>query len=246
LRVQDGDTFALHRLQHFTSPAKKPSLSLVVDICATSLSDAPTTYTKSAFESVAFAAAAAPALDVSLTPPPTKAYAFLEQKDPDQVRREAHELFHSKLELIEELALIKKLEQPATEKAKEADAFTCKYKGCTREYTDGSGSGSGTKYNCGYCSRKCREAAKKAPRPVARNCQHGRQKHKCKDCGTYYCQHGRRKDMCKDCGTGHCEHGRQKHKCKDCGTGYCQHGRPKDKYKDCGTGRCEHGRQRGR
>jgi hypothetical protein len=55
----------------------------VVDICATSLPDA-TTYTKSHFESVAFAAAAAPALDVSLTPPLTKAYAFLEQKDQDQ------------------------------------------------------------------------------------------------------------------------------------------------------------------
>jgi hypothetical protein len=93
LRVQDGDTFALHRLQYFTSPAKKPSVSLVVDsICATGLPDA-TTYTKSAFESVAFAAAPAPALDVSLTPPLTKAYAFLEQKDPEQVRRETYELF---------------------------------------------------------------------------------------------------------------------------------------------------------
>jgi hypothetical protein len=40
-----------------------------------------TTYTKSAFESVAFAAAAAPALDVSLTIPLTKAYHFLEQKE---------------------------------------------------------------------------------------------------------------------------------------------------------------------
>ena len=81
LRVQDGDTFALHRLQHFTSAAKKPSVSMVVDICATSLPDA-TTYTKRTFESVPFAAAAAPALDVSLVaegPPPTKAYAFLEQ-----------------------------------------------------------------------------------------------------------------------------------------------------------------------
>ena len=88
LRVQEGDTFALHRLQHFTSPAKKPSVSLVVDVCATGLADA-TTYTKDAFESVAFAAAAAPVLDESLTPPLTKACPFLEQKDPEQVRREA-------------------------------------------------------------------------------------------------------------------------------------------------------------
>jgi hypothetical protein len=58
-----------------------------LDICATSLPDA-TTYTKSAFESVAFAAAAAPALDVSLTPPLTKAYAFLEQKDPERAGEE--------------------------------------------------------------------------------------------------------------------------------------------------------------
>jgi hypothetical protein len=112
------------------------------------------------------------------------------------------------LELIEELALIKMLEQPATEKAKEAEAFTCK--GCTGKYTDGSGRGSDTKYNYGSCSSKCREAAKKAPRSVARKCQHGRQKHKCKDCGTGYCQHGRRKDMSKDCGTGYCQHGRRK------------------------------------
>jgi hypothetical protein len=51
-------------------------------------------------------------------PPPTKAYAFLEQEDPEQVWREAHELFHSNLELIDELAYIKMLEQPATETAK--------------------------------------------------------------------------------------------------------------------------------
>jgi hypothetical protein len=72
----------------FTSPAKKPSVSLVVDVCATGLVDA-VTYTKGAFESEAFAAAAAPVLDESLTPPLTKAYPFLEKKDPEQVRREA-------------------------------------------------------------------------------------------------------------------------------------------------------------
>jgi hypothetical protein len=176
LRVQDGDsTFALHRLQHFTSPAKKPSASLVVDICATGLPDATTyVHDERFFESVAFAAAAAPALDVSLTPRLTKAYHFLEQKDPEQVRRETHELFHSNLELIEELALIKMLEQQATEKAKEAEVFTCKI--CPREY--------GGKRNYGFCSSKCREAAKKVPRSVERKCQHGRRKRQCMDCGT--------------------------------------------------------------
>jgi hypothetical protein len=196
LRVQDGDTFALHRLQHFTSAAKKPSVSLVVDVCATSLPDA-TTYTKSAFESVAFAAAAAPVLDEWLTSPRTKAYPFLEQRDPEQVRRETHELFHSKLELIEELALINMLEQPATEKAKEAEAFTCKYKGCNGKYTDVTYSGGKCKRNYGFCSSECRGDQKKAPR-VRVPCEHRRQKARCKDC-VDMCKHRRQKRHCKDC-----------------------------------------------
>jgi hypothetical protein len=76
----------------------------------------------------AFAAAPAPERrrgGVYEPPPLTKRFGFLNQKDPDpeQVEREAvkrdaetHELFHGKLELIEELALIKQLEQPAAEK----------------------------------------------------------------------------------------------------------------------------------
>ena len=43
---------------------------------------------------------------------------------------------------------------------------------------------------------------------------HGRQKPKCKDCGTGYCDHGRQKSQCKDCGTGYCQHGRRKSQCK--------------------------------
>jgi hypothetical protein len=35
---------------------------------------------------------------------------------------------------------MEQLEQPATEKAKEAEAFTCKYKGCNGKYTDARGS----------------------------------------------------------------------------------------------------------
>jgi hypothetical protein len=97
-------------------------------------------------------------------------------------------------------------------------------------------SGASSKKNHGFCSSKCREAAKKAPRSVARKCQHGRQKHKCKDCGTGYCDHGRQKDKCRDCGTGYCDHGRQERQYKDCGTGYCDHGCRKIQCKDCGTG----------
>jgi hypothetical protein len=37
-----------------------------------------------------------------------------------------------------------------TKKAKEAGVSTCKL--CNGEYTDGSGSGSGTRYNWGYCN----------------------------------------------------------------------------------------------
>jgi hypothetical protein len=47
-------------------------------------------------------------------------------------------------------------EREAAEKAKEAQAFTCKL--CTDKYTDGSGSGSGSKKNYGFCSSKCRAA----------------------------------------------------------------------------------------
>jgi hypothetical protein len=111
------------------------------------------------------------------------------------------------LGLIEEQALLDQLEQPAAEKAKEAEAWTCKYTGCNVKYTDATSSGAKSKRNYGFCSSECRELMKKAQKcRVARKCEHGRNKH-----------------ICRDCGTGHCQHGRQKHQCKDCGTGYCQH-----------------------
>jgi hypothetical protein len=69
---------------------------------------------------------------------------------------------------------------------------------------------------------------------VYRQCEHGRQKHKCKDCSPKsFCRHGRLKGRCKDCGAGYCQHGRQKDRCKDCGTGYCQHGRQNGRCRDC-------------
>jgi hypothetical protein len=66
---------------------------------------------------------------------------------------------------------------------------------------------------------------KKAP---LTKCDHGRNKHECRDCGTGHCVHGRLKYRCNDCGTGHCVHGpHRKSQCKDCGTGHCVHGRLK-------------------
>jgi hypothetical protein len=234
LRVQDGDTFALHRLQHFTSAAKKPSVSLVVDVCGEGLADVAT-YMEDAFESDAFAAAPAPALDVSLVaegPPPTKANVFLEQKDHEEVRREAekeaafeadmepsrqlHEEGHLAKDAVEAAGLLEQLEQPAAEKAKKAPTGNCEH---------------------GRRKSRCKDCG-------TGYCTHGRVKNKCKDCGTGYCKHGRRKSRCKDCGTGHCQHGRQKSKCMDCGTGHCQHGRQKNRCKDCGTGHCQHGCQK--
>jgi hypothetical protein len=119
--------------------------------------------------------------------------------------RKLHEEGHLARDAVEAAVLLEQLEQPAAEKAKEAGAWTCRYKGCNVKYTDATSSGASTKKNYGYCSSECREAAKKAPR-VRVQCEHGRPKHKCRDCGTGYCQHRRRKDMCRDCGTGYCKH----------------------------------------
>jgi hypothetical protein len=51
----------------------------------------------------------------------------------------------------------------------------------------------------------CKEEAKEAlvaKRKKPKKCEHGRDKHRCKDCGTSYCQHGREKHRHQDCGTG--------------------------------------------
>jgi hypothetical protein len=181
--------------------------------------------------------------------------------DPERVRREArHEAafeavtrpgrqLHEEERVAEDAVVAELLmeslgkptprkERGPTEKAKKAQTFTCK--ACTTKYTDGSGSGSGTKYNCEYCSSKCR-AAKKAPR----KCEHGRRPSQCRDCGTGQCQHGLWESNCKDCVTGCCEHGREKGKCKDCGTGHCEHGLWKSSNcKGCGKDRCDHGRKK--
>jgi hypothetical protein len=53
---------------------------------------------------------------------------------------------------------------------------------------------------------------------------------------TGYCKHGRKKNSWRECGTGYCEHDRKKADCRDCGTGQCAHGRRKRSCGDCGTG----------
>jgi hypothetical protein len=91
-----------------------------------------------------------------LTHPQRKPYPFLEQDDPEQVRREAQRqaAFEAVMGLDRELqekggaaedavavaVLMEQLEQPAAEKereaaekAKEAQAFTCGF--CSEEYT---------------------------------------------------------------------------------------------------------------
>jgi hypothetical protein len=122
--------------------------------------------------------------------------------DPEEVRRETHELFHGKLELIEELALIKQLEQPAAEKPKTAACLHGRQKSQCKDCGTG---------HCLHGRRKemCRDCG-------TGHCLHGRRKGQCKDCGTGHCLHVRRKGRCKDCGTGYCVHRRRKGQCKDC------------------------------
>ena len=70
-------------------------------------------------------------------------------------------------------------------------------------------------------------------------CEHGRQRHRCKDCGgASICEHGRHRYRCKDCGgVGICEHGQYRNLCKECGgASICEHGRRRSQCKECGGG----------
>ena len=82
----------------------------------------------------------------------------------------------------------------------------------------------------------------------SKNCEHGRRRYFCKDCGgNGICEHGRNKYTCKECGgSSICEHGRQRKTCKECGgSSLCEHGRLRNQCKECGgAGICEHGRRR--
>ena len=84
--------------------------------------------------------------------------------------------------------------------------------------------------HCIECNRKSREAEKR------RNCEHGRQKARCKECGgSSICSHGRQKALCKDCrGSQFCSHERIKSTCKECGgTSICIHERIRSTCKEC-------------
>ncbi len=59
------------------------------------------------------------------------------------------------------------------------------------------------------------------------------------------CQHGRYKYTCKECGgNGLCEHGKQEHKCLECGgSDICVYAKQKQYCLDCnGSATCEHQR----
>ena len=85
---------------------------------------------------------------------------------------------------------------------------------------------------------------------VLSNCEHGKIKSRCKECGgSEICEHNRRRSQCKACGGSEiCEHGRKRYICKDCGgTGICEHNKIKSECKECGGSQiCQHGRRRDR
>ncbi len=75
-------------------------------------------------------------------------------------------------------------------------------------------------------------------------CEHGRYKYACKDCGTLaLCKHQKDKSRCKECnGSSICIHDKVKYYCKDCnGSGFCEHGKYKNLCRDCSSSSyCEH------
>lgn len=82
------------------------------------------------------------------------------------------------------------------------------------------------------CER-CRELKRKN----IKKCEHGRQKHLCKECGgSSICEHGGARARCKKCnGVEICEHKRRRQYCKDCGgSQICAHDKQKHYCKYCG------------
>lgn len=104
------------------------------------------------------------------------------------------------------------------------------------------------------------------PKQVPKKCEHGRSKHRCRDCGgsgicehdnhrsyckqcngSQVCPHSRRLNQCKKCnGSQICPHDKRRSICKECkGSQVCPHGKQKPRCIACGgTGLCEHGRQK--
>jgi hypothetical protein len=96
-----------------------------------------------------------------------------------------------------------------------------------------------SKYNCEHGKRKrfCIDCGGSGL------CKHGQQK--CKECHKHLlCLHNKYKHSCRDCkGSSFCEHDKQKQICKECGgVSICEHGKQRYRCKDCGgSSICEHG-----
>jgi hypothetical protein len=131
----------------------------VVDVCATSFADADT-YMQVTFESDTFAAAEPPALNESLTPPRPKAFAFLEPKDPEQVRREAPH-------------------QAACAASMAPTRQTTK-RGTLRRMRCGGSGAHGGAWTLGQCRSHEAPCALRNPRRLMATCVHGRRKCRCK------------------------------------------------------------------
>jgi len=116
-------------------------------------------------------------------------------------------------------------------------------------------------------NKKIKEMENKRKKKIyTKKCDHGRQKHQCRDCGgSNFCSHGRIKYTCRDCGNRtNCSHGKIKNNCIDCrgnnicchgkqksncvqceGSNICCHKKRKDKCVECGgSSICSHGRIR--
>ena len=93
----------------------------------------------------------------------------------------------------------------------------------------------------------CKDCTKKRN---DKNCQHGKRKSQCKECGgSEICQHQRIRTTCVECeGSSICEHKRLRARCKECGgTSICEHKRLRTNCKECEGGSiCEHKRVRAR
>jgi hypothetical protein len=69
------------------------------------------------------------------------------------------------------------------------------------------------------------------------NCEHGKNKYFCKECGgSQICIHSKNKARCKECsGSGICIHSKNKARCKECkGSGICIHNKNIQYCKECG------------
>jgi hypothetical protein len=81
---------------------------------------------------------------------------------------------------------------------------------------------------------------------VKRNCEHGKQKHRCLACGgSSFCEHNKRKTYCETCGGSElCIHKKRKARCRECnGTEFCIHKIFKTRCREChGTSFCVHNR----